>query len=84
MFCYCVDKTTSKRTSLQTTNEDDARQIIEAKNTAERQPVLNLQIAKAYIAGTDSGIAIAHLKQQAIESRHQYQAGREQGTLADG
>jgi integrase len=54
---YCVDKRTGKRTSLQTTNEDEARQIIEAKNTAERQPVLNLQIAKAYIAGTDSGVA---------------------------
>jgi integrase len=55
---YCVDKRSGKRTSLQTTNEDEARQIIEAKNAAERQPVLNLQIAKAYIAGTDSGIAI--------------------------
>jgi hypothetical protein len=52
---YCVDKTTGKRTSLQTTNKDEAHQIVEAKNTAERQPVLNLQIAKAYIAGTDSG-----------------------------
>src|SRR5262249_43563598 len=27
-----------------------------AKNNAERQPVLNLQIAKAYLAGTDGGI----------------------------
>jgi integrase len=54
---YCVDKTTGKRTSLQTTNPDEARQIVEAKNQAERQPVLNLQIAKAYLAGTDNGIA---------------------------
>jgi integrase len=53
---YCVDKQTGKRTSLHTTNEDDARQIVEAKNNAERQPILNLQIAKAYIAGTDSEI----------------------------
>src|ERR1700730_3799501 len=53
---YCVDKTTGKRTSLHTTNEDEARQIVEAKNTATRQPVLNLQIAKAYIAGSDNGI----------------------------
>ena len=35
---YCVDKTTGKRTSLQTVNEDEARQIIEAKNQAERSP----------------------------------------------
>jgi hypothetical protein len=53
---YCVDKTTGKRTSLKTTNRDEAQQIIEAKNQSERQPVLNLQIAKAYLAGTDNGI----------------------------
>jgi hypothetical protein len=33
---YSVDKTTGKRTSLQMTNEDEARQIVEAKNTASR------------------------------------------------
>lgn len=54
---YCVDKTTGKRTSLQTSKRDEAQQIIEAKNNAERQPGLNLQIAKAYLAGTDNGIA---------------------------
>ena len=54
---YCVDKSTGKRTSLATTNKDEAQQILEAKNQAERQPVLNLQIAKAYLAGTDNGIA---------------------------
>ena len=52
---YCVDTETGKRTSLGTQNEDEARQIIEAKNQSERQPVLNLQIAKAYLAGADSG-----------------------------
>jgi hypothetical protein len=55
MFYY-FDKQTKKRQSLHTTNEDEAKQIIEAKNNAERQPVLNLQIAKAYLAGSDSGI----------------------------
>ena len=54
---YCVDKVTGKRTSLQTTNQDEAQQIIEAKNNSLRQPILNLQIAKAYLAGTDNGIA---------------------------
>lgn len=53
MFYY-FDKETKKRRSLQTTNEEEAKQIIEAKNNAERQPVLNLQIAKAYLAGADS------------------------------
>lgn len=64
---YCVDKTTGKRNSLQTTSEDEARQIVEAKNNAERQPILNLQIAKAYLAGTDNGIK-TRTWQQAIEA----------------
>jgi len=54
---YCVDKATGKRFSLRTINKDEARQIVEAKNQAERQPLLNLQIARAYLAGADNGIA---------------------------
>jgi len=54
---YCVDTTTGKRARLRTTNEEEAQQIVEAKNNSERQPVLNLQIAKAYLAGTDNSIA---------------------------
>jgi hypothetical protein len=53
---YRVDTETNKRTSLQTSNEEEAMQLIEAKNQAERQPMLNLQITKAYLAGSDSGI----------------------------
>src|SRR5207245_2115068 len=64
---YCVDNNTGKRTSLRTGSEDEARQIIEAKNQAERQPVLNLQIAKAYLAGSDNGIA-TRTWQNAIET----------------
>ena len=64
---YCVDKITGKRTSLQTTNKDEAQQIVEAKNNSVRQPVLNLQIAKAYLAGTDNGIATRTWR-QALDS----------------
>ena len=39
-----------------TNDEDEAQQIVNAKNQAERQPVLNLQIARAYLAGSDTGI----------------------------
>lgn len=53
---YCVDTKTGKRNSLHTTSAEAARQIVDAKNQAERQPVLNLQIAKAHLAGTDNGI----------------------------
>jgi hypothetical protein len=47
--------------------EDEAHQIVEAKNQAERQPVLNLQIAKAYLAGYDNCIT-TRTWLQAIES----------------
>ena len=64
---YCVDTKTGKRTSLGTADEDAAQQIIEAKNQAQRQPVLNLQIAKAYLAGSDAGIT-TRTWQHAIEA----------------
>ncbi|MBI4661544.1 MAG: hypothetical protein HY735_22200 [Verrucomicrobia bacterium] len=64
---YCVDTNTGKRTSLGTSNEDEAQQIIQAKNQSLRQPVLNLQIAKAYLAGSDNGIN-TRTWQQAIEA----------------
>ena len=53
---YCVDTVTGKRQSLQTKDRDAAEQIVLAKNQSLRQPVLNLQIARAYLAGTDSGL----------------------------
>src|SRR5215472_80350 len=75
---YCVDKATGKRTSLHTSDEEEARQIVEARNQSERQPVLNLQIAKAYLAGTN-GIttrtwqnaieALTNTKQRANQQR---------------
>jgi integrase len=54
---YCVDTATGKRTSLGKVDRDTAEQIVLAKNQALRQPTLNLQIAKAYLAGSDSGVA---------------------------
>jgi integrase len=74
---YCVDTTTGKRTSLRTANQEEARQIVEAKNQSERQPVLNLQIAKAYLAGTDSGIA-TRTWQNAIEALSNTKQGANQ------
>jgi len=64
---YCVDNNTGKRTSLRTGSEDEAIQIVQAKNQAERQPILNLQIAKAYLAGSDNGIT-TRTWQHAIEA----------------
>ncbi len=54
---YCVDTATGKRSSLERITRDEAQQIILAKNQAIRQPALNLSFAKAYLAGSDSGVA---------------------------
>ena len=62
---FCFDKETGKRTSLKTKDRDAAEQIVLAKNQSLRQPALNLQIAKAYLAGTDNGVA-TRTGQQAI------------------
>lgn len=50
---YCVDTATGKRTSLNTTDETEARQLVEARNSSNRQPTLNLQLARAYLTATD-------------------------------
>jgi len=44
---YCVDTQTGKRTSLQTSNEEEARQLVDSRNQAVRQPAMNLQIARS-------------------------------------
>lgn len=70
---YCVDSTTGKRESLNTKDRDAAEQILIAKNQALRQPSLNLQIAKAYLAGSDSGVATRTWRQALdwiINSKH--------------
>jgi hypothetical protein len=54
---YCVDTQSGKRTSLQTKDRDAAKEIVLAKNQALRKPQLNLQLAKTYLAGSDSGVA---------------------------
>lgn len=54
---YCVDSETGRRTSLGTADRDAAEQVVLAKNQALRQPALNLQIAKAYLVGSDAGVA---------------------------
>ena len=64
---FCFDKVTHKRTGLQTKDRDAAKQIVLAKNQALRQPVLNLQIARAYLVGTDNGVT-TRTWQNAIEA----------------
>lgn len=50
---YCVDKTTGKRTSLDTSDTNEAQNLIAAKNQAHQQPALNMQMARAYLSACD-------------------------------
>src|ERR1035441_418075 len=54
---YCEDTETHKQLSLRTKDEDEARALLHAKNEALRQPVLNRQIARAYLTASDPQIA---------------------------
>jgi integrase len=50
---YCQDSTTGKQTSLRTKDETEARSLLNARNEAQRQPVLNLHLARAYLTASD-------------------------------
>ena len=54
---YSVDNVTGKQTSLRTEYREEAQRLLNAKNEAERQPAINLQIARAYLLASDTGIA---------------------------
>ena len=64
---YYEDTSTGKQLSLRTKDEAEAKILLNAKNESFRQPILNLQIAKAYLIGSDNGIAI-RTWQNAIEA----------------
>jgi len=50
---YIQDTATGKQTSLRTKDETEARSLLNAKNEAQRQPVLNLHLARAYLTASD-------------------------------
>jgi len=54
---YVEDTQTRKQESLGTKDRAEAKALLNARNESVRQPQLNRQIAKAYLAGTDSGIS---------------------------
>jgi integrase len=53
---YLFDRNTGKRESLETSDEDVARRLLHAKNEAQHQPLINRQIARAYLAVGDPEI----------------------------
>jgi hypothetical protein len=50
---YIQDSATGKQTSLRTKDETEAKSLLEARNAAQRQPVLNLHLARAYLTASD-------------------------------
>jgi hypothetical protein len=64
---YLEDTETRKQESTGTRNRAEATSLLNARNESIRQPQLNLQIAKAYLAGTDSGVA-TRTWQQALDA----------------
>ena len=54
---YCEDSQTRKQQSLKTKDEGETKALLHSKNEAFRQPLLNQQIALAYLSATDSEAA---------------------------
>jgi len=54
---YVEDTTTGKQTSLRTKDAAEAKTLLHARNESVRQPVLNLHIARAYLAASDPSVA---------------------------
>jgi predicted HD phosphohydrolase len=50
---YMQDSATGKQTSLRTKDETEAKSLLNARNEAQRQPVLNLHLARAYLTASD-------------------------------
>src|ERR1017187_529984 len=50
---YIQDSATGKQTSWRTKDETEARRLLEARNKAHRQPMLNLHLARACLTASD-------------------------------
>lgn len=54
---YLHDSRSGKQFSLKTINLAEAEELLHARNSAERQPMLNLEIGRAYLVGADPRMA---------------------------
>jgi integrase len=54
---YCQDTETRQQLSLRTKDEAEARTLLQARNESFRQPHLNLQLARTYLAASDPSVA---------------------------
>lgn len=54
---YVQDTQTLRQESLKTKNKHIAQRLFQARNAAHEQPALNLQLARTYLAASDSEVA---------------------------
>src|SRR5438552_9974900 len=54
---YCQDRESGKQASLGTKDRAEANLLVNARNESHRQPMLNLQMARTYLAATDADVA---------------------------
>jgi len=74
---YCVDKTTGKRSSLQTTDPDEAARLLGAMNEAGHQPAMNLSLARVYLRHSD-GLVATRTWQQVLDEIIKTKTGENQ------
>ncbi len=70
---FLEDRTTGQQESLRTKIRDEAVRLFHARNEANRQPALNLQIARAYLMAVDPAIATRtwqHAMDEIVKSKH--------------
>lgn len=53
---YAHNRNTGQRTSLNTDDQESAEQILNAKNEAERMPVMNLALGRVFLAARDASL----------------------------
>ena len=61
---FCEDRETGLQQSLRTKDQHEAQRLLHAKNEAQENPGVSLQIAKAYIAAADPRLAAVHTAQR--------------------
>jgi integrase len=54
---WCQNNVSGKQESLRTTERETAQRLLHAKNEAQRQPIINTQIARAYLTVGDPAVA---------------------------
>lgn len=74
---YCFDNQTGKQESLGTRSKQEAQRILHAKNEAHAQPLLNWQMARAYLAATDPS-ALSRTWQMVMDEMVKHKRGATQ------